>query len=700
GGKTNDGTIETQLAVSRDGVSWTRYRTPYIALGNYDGLDIKVAMMIPGLLYQDNKIYQYFMGYAFTHGDTQVRYGDGGRDLGGVFRAEQRIDGFTSLDFDYEGGVVTTAPFTFAGQRLLLNLNASASGEAQVAILDAGGNELPGFALADSRIINGDYLAATATWKEGTWDVSSLQGQPVRLKFSCRGTKLYSFRFAAPGIDAPYTVERSANEPVPSLNLRTAPAAEPVEAENGPHLFIDDYLIAESENVTRTTHPPVRAQDRPILGWEQETTQPYVTVLRDPESGRFRMWYNSRIGRECAIAYAESEDGIHWTTPPVGPEGEDNRLFVISAPFQNAYGVSVIDEGPSFPDADHRFKLAWWGQSQPWPDGDPGMRIAFSPDGLRWTQFEANPVLPDYGEEWFKDDPRRPYGASDIIDVFRDPIRQRYAAFVKTPALPIDGLEPGSRARSFIRRLVSQSVSADFVHWEMPWRVVVPEPGDDGVLEFYGVGGTFARGGLLIGFVRMLHDDYPCEPGGSPDGIGYTTLVTSRDGRHWERHPDVFFDRNPQPGTWDRAMTWVGSLVEVGSEYYLYYGGYARGHKIEPAKERQLGLAIMPKDRFVSRDAQPGSTGHILTVPFTFAGAGGVQLYLNADARGGSIRVRVLEADKTPIPGMGYAECVPVTEDGLSLEVQGLNFGSFSSESPIRLEFELTGAQLYGFEFK
>lgn len=197
GGKTNDGTIETQLAVSRDGIAWTRYRTPYVGVGHYDGLDIKVAQVIPGLIIREDTILQYFMGYTFTHGDTQVRYGDGGRDLGGVFLAEQRIDGFVSLDFDYEGGSATTKPFVFAGHRLILNLNTSASGQAQVAVLDGRGDEIPGFGLADSRIINGDYLNATATWTDGQWDLSALQGKPIRLHFECRGTKLYSFRFAA-----------------------------------------------------------------------------------------------------------------------------------------------------------------------------------------------------------------------------------------------------------------------------------------------------------------------------------------------------------------------------------------------------------------------------------------------------------------------------------------------------------------------
>jgi len=195
GGKSNDGTIESQLATSRDGRSWRRYRTPYVPLGNYQGLDVKIAMAVPGILERDNRLYQYFMGYTFTHGDVRIRYGQGGRHLGGVFLVEQRVDGFISLDFEYEGGTVTTEPFVFEGNRLELNLNTSASGQAQVAILDAEGNEVSGFGTGEARIINGDYLSATVAWKDGNSDVSALAGKPVRLRFVCRGTKLYSFQF-------------------------------------------------------------------------------------------------------------------------------------------------------------------------------------------------------------------------------------------------------------------------------------------------------------------------------------------------------------------------------------------------------------------------------------------------------------------------------------------------------------------------
>jgi len=195
GGKKNDGVIETQLAVSRDGKKWTRYRTPYVPLYNHEGLNLKVNMVFPGMVYHDTCIEQYFGGYAFTHGDTNARSRLRGRELGGIFRLEQRVDGFVSADFAYEGGNLTTAPFTFTGGALKLNVNTSASGEGRVSILDEAGKPIPGFGIKDCDFISGDYLDKQVTWK-GKPDVSALAGKPVRLRFEMRGAKLYAFQFA------------------------------------------------------------------------------------------------------------------------------------------------------------------------------------------------------------------------------------------------------------------------------------------------------------------------------------------------------------------------------------------------------------------------------------------------------------------------------------------------------------------------
>ncbi|MDO8587008.1 MAG: hypothetical protein Q7T82_08200 [Armatimonadota bacterium] len=194
GGKRNDGVIETQLAVSRDGKKWLRYRTPYVPLYNHEGLDLKVNMVFPGMIYHENRIEQYFGGYAFTHGDTTARTRLQARELGGIFRLEQRIDGFVSADFDYKGGSLVTAPFTFTGGSLRLNVNTSASGEGRVAILDETDKQIPGFTIKDCDYVNGDYPAKQITWK-GKSGVSSLAGKPVRLRFEMRGAKLYAFQF-------------------------------------------------------------------------------------------------------------------------------------------------------------------------------------------------------------------------------------------------------------------------------------------------------------------------------------------------------------------------------------------------------------------------------------------------------------------------------------------------------------------------
>jgi hypothetical protein len=194
GGKTNDGTIDTQLATSRDGITWTRHRTSYVPLHHHDDLDLKVCQVFPGLLYHSDRIDQFFAGYAFTHGDTQARKRLQGRALGGIFRLSQRLDGFTSMDFSYDGGVLTTHPIAFTGRRLLLSVNTSAAGEGRVALLDVAGKPIPRFAIDDCRIINGDDIAKPVEWSDGG-DVSRLAGQPIRLRFEMRGAKFYSFRF-------------------------------------------------------------------------------------------------------------------------------------------------------------------------------------------------------------------------------------------------------------------------------------------------------------------------------------------------------------------------------------------------------------------------------------------------------------------------------------------------------------------------
>ncbi|MBA3272583.1 MAG: hypothetical protein H0T11_01745, partial [Chthoniobacterales bacterium] len=250
------------------------------------------------------------------------------------------------------------------------------------------------------------------------------------------------------------------------------------------------------------------------------------------------------------------------------------------------------------------------------------------------------------------------------------------------------------------------SYSEDATHWAQPWRVITPEQRDAGLLEFYSAGGTIARGPLLVSFVRMLHDDYSPETGREPDasstepstGIGYTTLATSRDGERWQRHDDIFFDRNPQPGTWDRAMSWIGSAVPVGDELFLYYGGYARGHKVEPTKERQIGLVKMPVDRFVALEPSGKGSGSLRTIPLRVPTVEDSHIVINADAANGRVRVQVRDAAGEILPGFAFDDCTPITSEGLTLPVKWTEGKRLPKGQTIQLDFELMNARLYAFD--
>src|SRR5690349_11042223 len=84
---------------------------------------------------------------------------------------------------------------------------------------------------------------------------------------------------------------------VPLVAMLLFPGARaadpPLRLQAGPHLLLDDFLIEQSEHVTRTLNTPRRDLDRPVVtGPEDKNWQPYFTVLRDDKSGRFRIWYD------------------------------------------------------------------------------------------------------------------------------------------------------------------------------------------------------------------------------------------------------------------------------------------------------------------------------------------------------------------------------------------------------------------------
>ena len=143
-------------------------------------------------------------------------------------------------------------------------------------------------------------------------------------------------------------------------------------------------------------------------------------------------------------------------------------------------------------------------------------------------------------------------------------------------------------------------------------------------------------------------------------------------------------------------MSWIDCQLPVGDEVYLYYGGYARGHKVAANKERQIGLARMKKDRYVALAPQR-EEGTLRTKVFLVPGD---RLTVNARAPRGEVRVRLLDEAGKPLAALGDADAKPVTGDVLAGEVRWPRSLGELLGKPVALEFRVRQGQLFGFELR
>ncbi|MBI2438806.1 MAG: hypothetical protein HYV36_08365 [Lentisphaerae bacterium] len=184
----NDGVLDVALAVSRDGIHWTRFPQAYVGLGILGQRDDANLYMGTGMIRHGDEIWQY----CATPSRRAYLRQEGG--AGGIMRLVQRVDGFVSADAGPEGGELVTPLLRFAGSRLRLNIDCGAMGEAWVEIQDDHDRPIPGFTLAESVSVDRNGLAQEVWWTGGP-DVASLAGKPVRLWIKMRGAKLYAFQF-------------------------------------------------------------------------------------------------------------------------------------------------------------------------------------------------------------------------------------------------------------------------------------------------------------------------------------------------------------------------------------------------------------------------------------------------------------------------------------------------------------------------
>ncbi len=179
-----DGVSEAVLLSSRDGVHFDRtfmeaWIRPGRDPGNWGDRSTMPAWGILQTAADELSVY-YSQHYRL--------------DTAHLARGVLRLDGFASAQAGYAGGELVTKPVRFTGRRLVLNYSAGAGGGLKVELRNRFGSPLAGFQLDQAPQLYGDEIAETYRWQGGE-DVSSLQGEPVQLRFLLEDCDLYSYRF-------------------------------------------------------------------------------------------------------------------------------------------------------------------------------------------------------------------------------------------------------------------------------------------------------------------------------------------------------------------------------------------------------------------------------------------------------------------------------------------------------------------------
>ena len=348
------------------------------------------------------------------------------------------------------------------------------------------------------------------------------------------------------------------------------------------------------------------------------------------------------------------------------PFGEYEKTNIIWTPSDQARlaGPCVFLDDHD-PDPSRRYKLFTCVGGE----HEPGIYVAFSPDGIRWRESEHNPVLTFH---------------SDTTQcAFWDPRIEKYVAFVRMkPKIPSGTGKP--------HRAVGRVESYDFEHWTLPEVCFLPPR-----FQFYSMGVTLYQG-IYVGTPWILweksRDREKHDPVISPG------LAVSRDGWTWRQLfvGEPFIPTGGIGSNDERMVHMASSLVVLDDSILLFYGESRDPHVKDALVD--IGLASLRLDGFVAMVAGR-KAGRMLTKPLTFEGD---NLYINAECEsGGTITVAVLDEGGRSLPGLSHEQCIPVCEDSVKLPVtwQGnTDLGQWHAR-PVRLEFIMEKAKLYSFWF-
>lgn len=438
-----------------------------------------------------------------------------------------------------------------------------------------------------------------------------------------------------------------------------APAQEPIDIGTRLELFVDDYLIDEMDGAHLLLHSPRPAEvalrfEKP---WEGSTSA-YVTVFRDED--RYRMYYrgSGEEGDPQVTCYAESPDGIGWSKPELGihEHGGSKATNIIWTGTGSHNFAPFRDANPAAPASERYKALA----------GGPLLALV-SADAIHWRKLRDEPVLTK--------------GAFDSQNLaFWDTVRGQYVVYFRIFA---DGV-----------RAIARSTSSDFLDWSEPEQI---DLGDTPPEHLYTNATTpyFRAPHIFLAFPKRFVPSRKAVAEHPFPGVSDGVLMTSRDGRHFDRRfMEAFIRPGRDPRNWtDRNnMTAWGVVPTAKDEISIYYSQHYRHPTLH------LRRGVLRTDGFVSVNA-PYAGAELVTKPLRFEGE---RLVINyATSAPGSVRVEIQDAGGTPVEGFTLADCPEIYGDEIERVVSWKAGDDVSrlSGQPVRLRFVMKDADLYSIRF-
>ena len=477
------------------------------------------------------------------------------------------------------------------------------------------------------------------------------------------------------------------------------------------HVILTLDAFESLANIVQTVCEAVKHSSNPVLPlgrvdeWDATQARPWEarTVLFDDDAGRFKCWYagtDASTKRWWATGYAESEDGVHWVKPRIGlfeyNGSKDNNIV------RGAWGPIIKDDGE--PDAQRRYKMIVKGPGSPDSVERLPNRVAYSPDGIHWTDG-PHLALPAWNG-------RNPDPVALIKDDQDPDPRRRYK-------LVWQDTQKANKPGPERVRVKCMAFGENVEHWTASSDNPFLAPNDG--LEFEN---HFLMMAPYAGCWVLPYEYGWYTPNGQGTHGQYAAdirLAVSRDGEHFDRlNPHQKLIRRGSRGAWDSQFLVISDKPVIrGDKIYLYYCGQGEdwtGWPSPPPKFAfgstgsirlsRMGLATLRRDGWFCLETTDRELSGTATTRPIDANDPDVNLAANVSHTQSArswVEVEVLDAQTNEvIDGFSRDDCVKLERDSVSQPVLWRNKKLADvGVARIKLRFGLIGAaRLYAFSFE